>query len=113
MIKYFFSCIAAVGLVFASNNASALDFSPYIRAESGVNTEGSSAACFKLAGAAAKYRMGNECEVYAELMMGQELNKFSNDSALNAHVMLSAYMPLTSKKCWMTLILTFALHSFI
>lgn len=98
MKRIFFSCIAAAGLVLASNNVAAVDFSPYIRAEGGVNTEGSSAACFKLAGAAAKYRMGNECEIYGELMMGQELNKFSNDSAVNAHVMLSAYMPLTNKK---------------
>lgn len=98
MIKYFFSCLAAVGLVFASNNAVALDVSPYIRAQGGVNTEGSSSACFKLAGAAAKYRMGNECEIYGELMLGQELNKFSDNSAVNAHVMLAGYQPLTSKK---------------
>ena len=55
MKRNFFSCIAAAGLVLASNNVAAVDFSPYIRAEGGVNTEGSSAACFKLAGAAAKY----------------------------------------------------------
>lgn len=93
-----FSYLIAAGLVFASNMVFALDFSPYIRALGGVNTEGTRSACFKLAGASAKYRMGNECEIYAELMLGQKLNQFDNDSAVNAHVMLSAYKPLTDEK---------------
>jgi maltoporin len=93
-----FSYLIAVGLVFASNLVFALDVSPYIRALGGVNTEGTRSACFKLAGASAKYRMGNECEIYGELMLGQKLNQFDNDSALNAHVMLSAYKPLTDEK---------------
>lgn len=40
----------------------------YLRALSGLNSEGSRAACFQLVGSQAKYRLGNECEVYGELL---------------------------------------------
>lgn len=98
MNRIFNSCLTAVGLVFASNSVFAVEISSYIRAEGGINTVKGSSACFKLAGASAKYRMGNECEVYGEVLLGQALNKFSDSSAMNAHVMVSGYQPLTDKK---------------
>ena len=45
----------------------------YIRALGGLNSQSGYAACFKLAGAESKYRLGNECEVYGELLLGHEL----------------------------------------
>jgi maltoporin len=44
-------------------SAAALDVGGYIRALGGANFESGDAACFKLAGAGSKYRLGNECEI--------------------------------------------------
>jgi maltoporin len=52
----------------------------YLRALSGLNSEGSRAACFQLAGSQAKYRLGNECEVYGELFVGKQLASFADGS---------------------------------
>ena len=38
----------------------------YLRAGVGVSSDGDRQACFQLPGAAAKYRLGNECEIYFE-----------------------------------------------
>jgi maltoporin len=38
--------------------------------------------CFKLSGAGAKYRLGNQCEVYGEALFGQEL--YTSDGAQDA-----------------------------
>jgi hypothetical protein len=61
----------------------------YLRALSGLNSEGSRAACFQLAGSQAKYRLGNECEVYGELFVGKQLASFADGSTLSANVMFS------------------------
>ena len=50
-------------------------FHGYVRAGAG-RSEGDKQACFKLAGAGSKYRLGNECEQYAELELDQDLLKF-------------------------------------
>lgn len=78
--------------------AQALDVNPYIRALEGANSKSGSAACFKLAGAGSKYRLGNECEIYGELLLGQELTKWQDDAALRANVMLSLYSPTSDRK---------------
>ena len=61
----------------------------YLRALSGLNSEGSRAACFQLAGSQAKYRLGNECEVYGELFVGKQLASFADGATLSANVMFS------------------------
>lgn len=52
-----------------------LAFHGYFRSGVGSNSEGGDQACFKLPGAAAKYRLGNECETYGELSFGKKVWK--------------------------------------
>ncbi len=65
----------------------------YLRALGGINSEGSRAACFQLAGSQAKYRLGNECEVYGELFLGQQLASFADGATLTANAMFSLNSP--------------------
>ena len=58
--------------------ASAVDVQNYLRANAAVNSEGGGQTCFGLAGASAKYRLGNECETYGELAFGGEAYKGQN-----------------------------------
>jgi maltoporin len=85
----------------AAQPASALDVNGYIRALAGTNSSSGDAACFKLAGAASKYRLGNECEVYGELMLGQQLAKLSDGGTVKANVMFSLFTP-TSDSAMLT-----------
>ncbi|MDF0605970.1 carbohydrate porin [Neisseriaceae bacterium TC5R-5] len=58
----------------AADNALPFDFGGYLRSGVGSSQNGgNSQACFQLPGAAAKYRLGNECETYAELALGKNL----------------------------------------
>ncbi|MGI9280361.1 MAG: maltoporin LamB [Endozoicomonas sp.] len=59
-------------LALAFEDAS-VDFHGYARSGIGRSAEGGDQACFKAAGAPAKYRLGNECETYTELKLGAEL----------------------------------------
>jgi maltoporin len=53
---------------------SAFRFSGYFRAGAGVSLEGGgNQACFRAPGSAAKYRLGNECEDYAELVFAYDV----------------------------------------
>ncbi|MFZ4539319.1 maltoporin [Propionivibrio sp.] len=70
----------------------------YIRALEGVNSSSGAAACFKLAGAESKYRLGNECEVYGELLVGQELATLPDGGMLKGNVMLSLFSPTSDGK---------------
>lgn len=49
------------------------EFFGYARSGIGSTSGGGSQTCFKAAGAPAKYRLGNECETYAELGLGAQL----------------------------------------
>lgn len=49
-----------------------LDFHGYFRTGTGMNSEGGDQVCFKLPGARSKYRYGNECETYSELVFGYQ-----------------------------------------
>lgn len=89
----FFSLLLAISLSAATGTAAALDFQGYLRAGTGSNLKGDQQSCFKLAGAAAKYRLGNECEVYGEALFGQELYKADGGARLSAHVMANLYAP--------------------
>ncbi|WP_422472251.1 maltoporin LamB [Endozoicomonas sp. ALB032] len=57
-----------------------VDFHGYARSGVGRSAEGGDQACFKAAGAPAKYRLGNECETYTELKFGAELSNDNNTS---------------------------------
>ncbi|ATH79542.1 maltoporin [Vreelandella venusta] len=63
-------CLAS-GLSAAA--APDIDFTGYARSGIGNTAGGGDQACFKANGAGAKYRLGNECETYAELGFGSTL----------------------------------------
>ncbi len=50
-----------------------IDFTAYARSGIGSTDKGGQQLCFKAAGAPSKYRLGNECETYAELKFGANL----------------------------------------
>jgi maltoporin len=83
----------AAGLALAPGAASALDFNGYVRAGAASDLMGGHQACFKLAGAEAKYRLGNECEVYGEALFGQDLYKSDGGARVSGHVMASLNAP--------------------
>ena len=67
----------ASGIVaaLAAGQATAVDFHGYARSGIGATSSGGDQACFQANGAGAKYRLGNECETYTEIKLGQELYK--------------------------------------
>lgn len=85
-------------MLFAAREAAALDIAGYLRAMGGWNSEAGKAACFKLAGAESKYRLGNECEIYGELTLAQPLAKLADGTAISANVMLSEYYSTAANK---------------
>lgn len=93
-MKHIVQWLLAATLGAACQNLAAVELYGYIRALGGT-TDSRSAACYKLAGAATKYRMGNECEVYGEFRVGQQLNAFDDGSELKAYVMVSNFKPMT------------------
>lgn len=86
---------AAVLLAGTMAPVHAFDFHGYVRAGAG-SSDGDSQACFKLAGAQSKYRLGNECELYAELTGEQDLVQFDSGMKLSGLVMASLYNELDS-----------------
>ncbi|WP_306307803.1 carbohydrate porin [Escherichia coli] len=58
-----------------SAQAMAVDFHGYARSGIGWTGSGGEQQCFQTTGAQSKYRLGNECETYAELKLGQEVWK--------------------------------------
>ncbi|MHB0775909.1 maltoporin [Halomonas sp. WWR20] len=72
-----FSSIAAAAVWGVSASAAAdtsdIDFHGYARSGIGATSGGGDQACFQARGASAKYRLGNECDTYAELGFGSTL----------------------------------------
>lgn len=70
---------AALALALTASAAqagvSAIEFGGYFRSGLGTSSKGGKEACFQLAGASSKYRLGNECETYGELALGGEAYK--------------------------------------
>lgn len=66
----------AHGQTDAGNGNARLESFGYLRAGLGVASDGEDQGCFQLPGAGAKYRLGNECEIYFEpgftLSLGDE-----------------------------------------
>lgn len=74
------SCQYCGAVALASASACAMtvdgmdiDFHGYARSGVGGSGPGGDQACFKAAGAPSKYRLGNECETYAEMKLGANL----------------------------------------
>ena len=72
-------------------SANALEFAGYLRSGVGNSLNGGKQSCFKLPGAEAKYRLGNECEQYAELELRQDVYSFDDGSVLSVDGMASLY----------------------
>ncbi|PXW15519.1 maltoporin [Pantoea sp. JKS000250] len=68
----------AVGTLSAPTMA--VDFTGYARSGIGWTGSGGEQQCFQTTGAQSKYRLGNECETYAELKLGQEVWKEGDKS---------------------------------
>ncbi|MCF3192212.1 maltoporin [Pseudomonas bubulae] len=83
-------CIASLCLL-APLSANALEFAGYLRSGVGNSLNGGKQSCFKLPGAEAKYRLGNECEQYAELELRQDVYSFDDGSVLSVDGMASLY----------------------
>ena len=84
------SCLASLCLL-APLSVNALEFAGYLRSGVGNSLNGGKQSCFKLPGAEAKYRLGNECEQYAELELRQDVYSFDDGSVLSVDGMASLY----------------------
>ena len=69
----------------------ALEFAGYLRSGAGTSTGSGKQQCFQLPGAQSKYRLGNECEQYAELELRQDLLTLDDGSVLSVDAMASLY----------------------
>jgi len=70
-----FFAIAVAAIALAALPASAFEFHGYLRTGIGGNFRGGGQACFFLPGTDYKWRLGNECETYAELQFNETLYK--------------------------------------
>lgn len=73
------------------NSAIALEFTGYLRGGFGESTGDGSQACFQLPGALSKYRLGNECEQFVELVLSQQLLELNDGSSFSIAGMLELY----------------------
>ena len=71
--------------------AQALEFAGYLRSGLGTSVNSGSQSCFQLPGAQSKYRLGNECEQYAELELRQDLYTLDDGSVLSVDGMASLW----------------------
>lgn len=69
----------------------ALDFNGYVRSGVGESSGSTSQACFQLPGAPSKFRLGNECEQYAELGLRHNLLTLNDGSVLSVEGMAALY----------------------
>lgn len=70
------------------------EFNGYLRSGVGATSKGGQQTCFQLAGAASKYRLGNECETYGELALGAQVYKMADsDTTFKVHTRASFYVP--------------------
>lgn len=69
----------------------ATEIGGYVRTGIGVTDSGELQECFQLTGAPSKYRLGNECEQYAELFAKQNLLKLNDNSEISINGMLQFY----------------------
>lgn len=83
---------AALALALSASAAHAalpIDFGGYFRSGFGTSSEGGKEACFGLAGAGSKFRLGNECETYGELAFGGEAYKGQNGLGIRINTRLA------------------------
>jgi maltoporin len=79
----------AAALALTCGTASAFEFTGYLRSGAGTNSKDGSQVCFQLPGAGSKYRLGNECETYAELGFNQTIYDGKDGVKFDYHGMLA------------------------
>jgi maltoporin len=92
-VPYLKQALLAAGVLAVGHTAMAgvVDYTGYFRAQAGHNSEQGKQACFGLAGAGSKYRLGNECGVYGELTLNNDIAKTDDGAVFSAHVMFSIF----------------------
>lgn len=83
-----FTVTTFTSLAALAGSTPPIDFHGYLRSGTGSADEGGKQACFKLQGAASKYRLGNECETWLEIDLGAEVAKIDN-TAFAVHTMIA------------------------
>ena len=86
----------AVAAGVMSAQALAVDFHGYARSGIGWTGSGGEQQCFQATGAQSKYRLGNECETYAELKLGQEVWKEGDKSFTSIPTLPTRYRSRTT-----------------
>ncbi len=84
-------CWAAIigAVVLYAQCAFAFEFHGYMRAGTGGNSDGGDQVCFLDPGAGAKYRLGNECEIYGEWAFSQNLFEGENNAYFKYNGMMA------------------------
>ena len=72
--------VIGIGIAAMTANALGVEFHGYMRSGIGRTKGGGDQACFQNGGSDTKYRLGNECETYMELVLGQEMYKKEDSS---------------------------------
>jgi maltoporin len=85
--------LAAALAAAAPAMAQPVDFHGYFRSGVGTSAGGGDQACFKLAGASTKYRLGNECETYGELNLGAKVLEVKDGPTFKLNTMLAFVVP--------------------
>jgi maltoporin len=82
--------ISAV-ILFAPFMVNALEFTGYVRSGIAGSGNGGTQSCYQLPGAQSKYRLGNECEQYAELDLRQDLLTLDDGSVFSVESMAQLF----------------------
>ena len=88
-----FFAIAVAAIALAALPASALEFHGYLRSGIGGNFRGGGQACFYLPNTDFHWRLGNECDTYAELQFSETLYKDRTGVTFDYVGMLSYQTP--------------------
>lgn len=81
--------VAAAAIAMTATPASAVELHGYWRNGVGGNSAGGGQVCFATPGAWYKFRLGNECETYAEFELSDTIYKDKNGVQFNFHQMLA------------------------
>jgi maltoporin len=88
--------LLALGLALAAPPSRAADregFHGYLRAGAGISDQRGPQTCFSLGGNTMSYRLGNECDSYAEFGYTKELARSDNGATFVGTVWASAWKP--------------------
>lgn len=85
--------VAIASNVAIAQAADSVESSGYLRLGTAQQRVVGKDACFQLPGASSKYRLGNECDLYAELLFAKEAVPAEQGKVLRGTVMVSVWRP--------------------